>query len=201
MDTITLNTIVSYFQRLYSQTDQQMALLKPVCKKGCPWCCYQSVEILNWEEPLISQYIREEITGEEKEVIRKNLDNWFDFFEHATKGKSKLTMHDAFDLLNKQQASERIPCPFLTGDECSIYQVRPLSCRCHIATNNPEECKRNPLLDSTYESTRYRKQVLSEIIVNIPTTLRLLAYVAAPFFGFEHRIKSIDYTRLELICQ
>jgi Fe-S-cluster containining protein len=199
MDTATSNTIVQYFQRLYNDTDQRMALLNPVCQRGCPWCCYQSVEILNWEEPLITKYIEENIIEEKKEGIRKNLENWFDFFDRVTKDKAELTMHDAFDIINKQQAKERIPCPFLTNKKCSIYKVRPLSCRCHIAIDNSEKCIENPLLDSTIESERYRKKVVSDIVRNIPTTLRLLAFVVAPCFGIEHRTKPIYYTCLELI--
>jgi Fe-S-cluster containining protein len=199
MDTATSNTIVQYFQRLYCETDQRMALLNPVCQRGCPWCCYQSVEILNWEEPLISQYIGEKIRGEIKETIGKNLENWFDFFDRITIGKAELTMHDAFVFINRQQAKERIPCPFLTNNECSIYKVRPLSCRCHIAIENPEKCIVNPLLDSTIESEHYRKKVASDIVRNVPTTLRLLAFVVAPYFGIEHRTKPIYYTCLEPI--
>jgi Fe-S-cluster containining protein len=199
MDINTTNTIVNYFQHLYSEADEMISLFKPVCKRGCPWCCYQSVEILNWEEPLICQYISEKIDGERKEDIRKNLENWFEFFERVTKGKTELTMHDAFSLIHKRQGQERIPCPFLTNKECSIYEVRPLSCRCHIATTNSDECKRNPFLDSTPESIFYRREVISEIIRNIPTTLRLLAYTAAPFFNLGHRIKPIEYTQLKPI--
>ena len=200
MDTIISNTIIQYFHRLYNETDQRMLSIKPVCKRGCPWCCYQSVEILNWEEPLISQYIDKKIDENLKVKIKNNLESWFEFFDRFTKGKAKLTMHDAFGMLNKQQAKERIPCPFLIEKECSIYQVRPLSCRCHISITNPTECKNNPLLDSTSESSSYRERVISDIIMNVPTTLKLLTYVAAPFFGLEHSMKPIHYTRLETKC-
>jgi Fe-S-cluster containining protein len=199
MDTITSNTLVIYFQHLYRETDHKMSLLKPVCKRGCPWCCYQSVEILNWEEPLISQFLREKINGEVKRNIKKELENWFDFFDRVTTGKNELTMHDAFDFLNKQQAKERFPCPFLTNNECSIYRVRPLSCRCHINTNSPVKCKKNPLNDSTTESTRYRKEIIAEIISKVPTTLQLLNFVSASHFELNHRIKPIIYSKIETI--
>jgi len=74
MDTSTKNIIVQYFQHLYDETDQQMALLKPVCKRGCPWCCYQSVEILNWEEPTIKQFIVQKIKGRAIIEIKNNLE-------------------------------------------------------------------------------------------------------------------------------
>jgi hypothetical protein len=87
MDTATSNTIIKYFQYLYNETDQQMAALKPICKRGCPWCCYQSVEILNWEVPFISQFIDKNISGKVNAEIRRNLEFWFDFF---CKNDSKL---------------------------------------------------------------------------------------------------------------
>jgi Fe-S-cluster containining protein len=199
METTTSDTIIRYFRHLYNKTDMQMASLNPVCKRGCPWCCFQSVEILNWEEPLICKFFREDIKGSEKEKIKRNLEYWFDFFDRATLGKNKLTMHDAFSLLNRLHASEKIPCPFLDDSECKIYKVRPLSCRCHIAINSSNNCKRNPLFDSTPESELYRKIVISDIVNNLPTTLKLLAYVAAPFFELEQRIKPIYHTILETV--
>ncbi len=35
---------------------------------------------------------------------------------------------------------ERIPCPFLEEERCSIYSIRPLICREYMVTSPPEHC-------------------------------------------------------------
>lgn len=191
------SVIIEYFKQLYLRTDNEMALLNPSCKRGCPWCCFQSVEIVNWEEPMLREYLAETVSHEIKILIYENLLVWFDFHDRVMDGKSELSMEDAFGELNIRQAEEGIPCPFLIGDECSIYEVRPLCCRSHISVNGAEECKANPLRDSTPESEKYRKKVLADIVSNVPSTLRLLPYIAAPFFNLQNRVKPVRYMLIE----
>jgi hypothetical protein len=35
---------------------------------------------------------------------------------------------------------QRIPCPFLEDESCSIYPIRPLICREYLVTSPPEHC-------------------------------------------------------------
>ena len=57
MDEITSKIVSNWFRKKYAEIDQAMIPFASKCKKGCDWCCYQSIEILNWEEPLILDFI------------------------------------------------------------------------------------------------------------------------------------------------
>jgi Fe-S-cluster containining protein len=195
MDSRARKTVIQHFRQVYLEADKAMFLLNPFCVKGCAWCCYQSVEMLNWEGPILTDYLQRHKNDVVFSKVYKNLLTWFGFFD-ATFPKNELTMHDAFDYLHNQQARQKIPCPFLVENYCAIYPVRPLCCRCHIAVENNHSCKANPLNDSEPEAEAYREKVVNDIVNNVPTTLRLLPFVAAPFFGLENRIKPIHYTRL-----
>lgn len=196
MDLQTRETIISHFIKVYNEADKTMLSLNPFCKKGCSWCCYQSVEILNWEEAVILDYLQSWKHSQVFQEVLKNLERWFSFFENATCTKTELTMYDAFDILHAQQADSNIACPFLVDHCCAIYPVRPLCCRCHIATGNARKCKADPLNDSIPEAEAYREKVVNEIVRNVPTTLRLLPFSVAPFFGLGHKVKQVHYTRL-----
>lgn len=82
--------------------------VKPMCSKGCHACCLNpTVPIIQPELMAISWYSSEVLEGE----VRKQV-------------KHQLETH-----------KERTSCPFLVDGTCSIYPVRPLSCRDFMVKN------------------------------------------------------------------
>ncbi|OIQ82991.1 flagellin N-methylase [mine drainage metagenome] len=73
------------------------------CAKGCGHCCHVSVPIADFE----AQYIADNI-GVRPVALQQSIRHGLDEF------------------------SERTPCPFLQQGACSIYAVRPLTCRLHV---------------------------------------------------------------------
>jgi len=104
---------------------------KVVCQKGCSVCCTQQVVITAVEGELIYRKIREQ-----------HREEWF---AEKLQKKDKTTRHSltsngfASECLQGNEVEPQSygngnPCPFLEDSCCSIYEVRPFSCRCFTST-------------------------------------------------------------------
>lgn len=91
------------------------------CGKGCSFCCYLLVDVNKHEASLIKEW---------SEYNGVNID-W--------KKAERLSGETQESWKNLPVAEKR--CQFLTkGGECSIYDVRPASCRKHMVITEPELC-------------------------------------------------------------
>ena len=66
-----------------TQIDNITKTFKSCCEKGCSFCCYQMVEVYDFEKEEI-QYAIKNLTDEQKKEIEINLGNWLDFFNENT---------------------------------------------------------------------------------------------------------------------
>jgi Fe-S-cluster containining protein len=86
------------------------------CRKGCSWCCHQSVSV-TWPELLnIMTYLKENLKPNQVKTLKK---------------KSKEKAEKILERMNIKSsvAFHRIPCLFLEDDICTIHSARPLQCR------------------------------------------------------------------------
>ena len=104
------------------------------CKKGCSWCCHQSVMVTAAEVLYAAKFLHDNL--EESEVKRLR--------DHVA-ARAKQT--DGLD--NDQRMDQRIACAFLMDDICTIYPVRPLQCRGGYSEDS-EYCRN--LLDNREET-------------------------------------------------
>jgi Fe-S-cluster containining protein len=84
------------------------------CKAGCDHCCYQGVGVTPPEALAIAEHLRRTRSPEALERITTHLGQR----REKTRGLS-----------STERFSPDHPCPFLESARCSIYEVRPLSCR------------------------------------------------------------------------
>lgn len=84
------------------------------CKKGCSWCCHQSVMATAAEVLHAAKFLHDNLTP--AEVLR-------------LRDKVAARARQAEGLDNDQRMDRRIACAFLNEDICTIYPVRPLQCR------------------------------------------------------------------------
>jgi Fe-S-cluster containining protein len=96
------------------------------CKKGCTWCCYQTVPVTAPEAFAIAEFISSSEDPTKLEVITTKL-------KDANRSTQSLTP--------RERTKKHIPCAFLDGGKCSIYQVRPLACS-EFTSMDVDECKR-----------------------------------------------------------
>jgi Fe-S-cluster containining protein len=90
------------------------------CRKGCAWCCHQSVMILPGEAMVLAEWIKNSCNEPEREEIIQRL-----------KKRNQITScMKAPEFIHFKMA-----CAFLSEDSCSVYPVRPLSCRSFISSS------------------------------------------------------------------
>ena len=90
------------------------------CKKGCKYCCYQSVYASVHEVLMLKNYIMNNFEAEEiDEIIKK------------AKAKSEASR------INKEKGDNKIshPCPLLIDGVCSVYSARPMACRIYMSSD------------------------------------------------------------------
>ena len=114
---------------IYHEFEQWMAE-ENVCKKGCASCCTQNVIITAVEGELIHRHVREQgreewlaVQMQKKGTTKKVQITTNGFAASCLKGE---------DIMPESYGNEE-PCPFLEKDCCTIYEVRPFSCRCFIS--------------------------------------------------------------------
>lgn len=90
------------------------------CKNGCFWCCYFTVEARPVEVLRIVDFLQNALPGEDRARISAEI--------HAN--AAVLASLDADARLR-----HNLKCPFLHFGRCSIYSVRPQTCRNYHATN------------------------------------------------------------------
>lgn len=113
---------------------------KPVCKKGCSWCCHQPVFALEYELDYLNNFISVNFDADTKKRIALN----------ALAKRKQLENLDHVSLLNS-----KFPCPLLENGACMAYSARPVACRIYLSINlkscvdfyeNPEEESSVPAL-------------------------------------------------------
>lgn len=109
------------------------------CKKGCSFCCHQTVMASPYELLYLADFVLNKFKGEALQVITERA-------EDKTSKSSKLKINQ---LLNYKQ-----PCPLLhpTGGFCRAYQARPMACRIYLSSD-VKSCKddlKNPNNDAIF---------------------------------------------------
>ena len=99
----------------------------PACRAGCAHCCHQAVGVTPPEVFAIHEHLRATRAADELAALAERVRTADD----RTRG-----------MTSAERLSPAFPCPFLVDDRCSIYEVRPLSCR---GTNSLDAtaCERN----------------------------------------------------------
>lgn len=96
------------------------------CREGCDHCCYQAVGVTPPEALRIVAFLRRNLSPEALEALKLEL------------GARKEAIAG---LSADQRFSPDHPCPFLEQGRCSIYVVRPLSCR-GMNSLDAQDCER-----------------------------------------------------------
>jgi Fe-S-cluster containining protein len=109
-----------------SQTrhDQRIAAAADVgtlaCRAGCTWCCHFSIDVRPVEVFGILDFVERSFTAEQKTRV------------HAQIRTNSAALQGLDD---EARATRNIQCPFLQESCCTIYPVRPQSCRNYHATD------------------------------------------------------------------
>jgi hypothetical protein len=78
------------------------------CAEECAWCCYQRVGVAAPEVIRIAAQVRATFTAPQVQALQGRL---------------------AQALASPRQGAAPLPCPLLVNNRCSVYAVRPMTCR------------------------------------------------------------------------
>lgn len=90
------------------------------CGAGCSWCCHFSVDVRAVEVFAILDFVERTFTSEQRTRVCSEL--------HANAAMLKNLDEDA-------RMRRNVKCAFLQEGKCSIYPVRPQTCRNYHATD------------------------------------------------------------------
>jgi Fe-S-cluster containining protein len=123
----TFTTMDNLLSRLWAGLDrprtvdeQGQEVSEPIaCHAGCYWCCYLRVELTEPELDVLRRWIKNQPFGRQIELRLR--------IQELAKG----------DLDPYSRGVRKIPCPFLDleSKQCTIYPIRPTTCRGHHSTS------------------------------------------------------------------
>ncbi|HUE81581.1 MAG TPA: YkgJ family cysteine cluster protein [Pyrinomonadaceae bacterium] len=113
------------------------------CKKGCGACCRQLVAISEVEARRLHKVL-EGTPEPRRSELRNRFATAHDRLEQAglmrrLRENDRLT-DDEYLTLATEYFREKIACPFLEDESCSIYEERPITCREYLVTSPAENC-------------------------------------------------------------
>lgn len=107
----------------------------PPCKKGCFFCCRESVYACSSEV----EAMLEMLSQEQLEALKGKTRQWLEKFKQS-------------GIANEREPAALkyrpllLWCPLLNEQkECSVYERRPLACRAHIAYQSSDGCEHDNL--------------------------------------------------------
>jgi Fe-S-cluster containining protein len=105
----------------------QLAPSPPLaCREGCAWCCHKLVGTTAPEVFRIADYLHQHLNPEELEIVRERI---------IRRDEERKAMRE------DRWSAARLPCSLLVNDRCSVYPVRPLTCR-GFNSSDAKECER-----------------------------------------------------------
>ena len=133
-------------EKAHADLDQRMSEIPSACRAGCSACCYQMISVHTWEEELIARYIKGTMHAKTKAKVRRQMVEWWRYLKSALRSS---TRENPISLAESKQLTmrmiyDRVMCPFLVDEHCSIYPVRPAMCRAHVVPSEPERCASEP---------------------------------------------------------
>lgn len=97
------------------------------CREGCAWCCHKTVGTAAPEVLRIAAYLRQTLAPEQLRATLARVN------ERAEQRQA---------LRPDRRSRAALPCPLLVENRCSVYPVRPLTCRGYNSTD-ARQCERS----------------------------------------------------------
>jgi Fe-S-cluster containining protein len=124
---IRLSTIISAAAEIARSADEALATVRdeyrpPLhCKEGCSYCCCKPGVLTSIPELLrILDHVQSTFSADAVSELR----------ERARRYARQIAGRNFNDPVN-----ESVPCPLLVDGRCSVYEVRPLTCRGYNSMN------------------------------------------------------------------
>jgi len=114
------------------------------CRAGCGACCRQMVALSIFEAEALTNWIRSLPEARQQELERRFDEALRKFaasgFIDRLINEDWLAETESARQMAVEYLHQRIPCPFLQNESCSIHPIRPLVCREYLVTSPAENC-------------------------------------------------------------
>jgi Fe-S-cluster containining protein len=142
------------------------------CAKGCAHCCRQEIRVARAEAEAIVEWINKTWDPEMIASLKGRLQSWMTWYtqDYTRLLVSGGTRGAAFYEHGPQ-------CPALQNDACSIYPVRPMTCRRHHVSSPPDACRQER--DPKFLGHDLTRPIEAVVRVTEPATLRIRLAVEA----------------------
>jgi Fe-S-cluster containining protein len=122
------------------------------CKKGCKVCCFHWAEdVYSFEGKMLAEHIQKNRGPDIASIVTalKRDAVWRERIRSAVARSMKnpyykkaLGKTDPYDIVLSGFYQLKRPCPLLGNDgSCSVYAIRPLTCRIYVSFSDPIYCK------------------------------------------------------------
>jgi Fe-S-cluster containining protein len=153
---IKWNNILNLFDK-YQKEILSCYPLKVTCKKNCGICCnHWPEDTYSFEVIYIAEYLKKQRKSEIekiKNILRddilclKNIKKTIKKKFEALKVSQTYKNIDLYDVALFSFYQFNRPCPLLDKNgSCSIYKIRPLTCRVYVSFSPPKYCSPNRIL-------------------------------------------------------
>jgi Fe-S-cluster containining protein len=148
---VTLTQLLPILQTLTSNIVDSAAQIADTegytisCRAGCGACCRQLVPLSIFEAEALAQWIHT-LPQEQQLALKARFHTALSALRDAGI-LARITSPYIWDENNADARTlaadyhaQKIPCPFLDNESCSIHPIRPLICREYLVTSPPEFC-------------------------------------------------------------
>lgn len=98
------------------------------CKRGCHHCCFNLVKATLAEGAAVAAHL---VETDQFEKYRPQLEKT---------ARLATSVVDSGDEGSFRYLASKTPCAFLKDGECSVYDLRPMSCRTYYVATSPDNC-------------------------------------------------------------
>ena len=142
-----LPSVENILKPFYAALDEELSHIKKSCRKGCHYCCYDPI----YADILEAEYIKihlKHLSPSSFTVITEEWRKWFDKYSRLDLHRNDVLTREQFMEQKRVLTLNKVKCPFLINNECSIYEVRPVLCRTFYSTGSPLSCNYSNHIDS-----------------------------------------------------
>jgi Fe-S-cluster containining protein len=162
------------------------------CKQGCAACCRQLAPVSETEARQVADLVEQLPEPRRAQVRGRFVEAWRRLAAFGL--LKRLQHHENWSHaeswpLGLDYFRERIACPYLEEESCSIYADRPTACREYMVTSAPENCS-DPTLETIRCVPLPLKVSAALARCDTPTggpPLRWIPLILAPDWAANHR--------------
>jgi hypothetical protein len=107
----------------------------PTCKLGCCHCCRHHIITNIAEAHNLAQFVKREFSVDQINSLRMRTQQWHAWDNSRPGRYPPANIDQQMDLSNYVHC-----CPLLVDGACSAYPVRPVVCRTHFVSSDPQSC-------------------------------------------------------------